>query len=303
MSARSLTSMTGFARLDGSMSAPLSLAWAWEIRSVNGKSLDVRLRLPSGFDSLDGPVRRLATEHVSRGSLSITLTLNSTQQSQAAAINETLLDQLIALAAKKAQSLPAGVGPASLDGLMAVKGVIESAEPQLDVAGLAERDRQLLDSFRQALGLLQASRAEEGARLAVVLQAQLAKLKDLVAAATANSAAQPAAIKARFERQISDMTSGGQALAPERLAQEIAMLAVKADIREELDRLKSHLVQAADLLAAAGPCGRRLDFLTQELNREANTLCSKSQDVDLTRIGLDLKATFDQVREQVQNIE
>jgi uncharacterized protein (TIGR00255 family) len=303
MSARSLTSMTGFARLDGSMSAPLSVAWAWEIRSVNGKSLDVRLRLPSGFDSLDGPVRRLATEHVSRGSLSITLTLNSTQQSQAAAINETLLDQLIALAAKKAQSLPAGVGPASLDGLMAVKGVIESAEPQLDAAGLAERDRQLLDSFRQALGLLQASRAEEGARLAVVLQAQLAKLKDLVAAATANSAAQPAAIKARFERQIADMTSGGQTLAPERLAQEIAMLAVKADIREELDRLKSHLVQAADLLAAAGPCGRRLDFLTQELNREANTLCSKAQDVDLTRIGLDLKATIDQVREQIQNIE
>jgi uncharacterized protein (TIGR00255 family) len=292
--------MTGFARVDGQAAA---LAWAWEARSVNGKSLDLRLRLPHGFDSLDGPVRKLAAEQLSRGSVSVALTLTGEPPTQGAKINEDLLGRLIALAAQKAANLPQGVGPATLDGLLSVKGVIEPVEPQLDVAEVAARDRALMDSLAAAFKALTKARAEEGARLLAVVKQHLARLRELVNAAGACSAAQPAAIKARFERQISDMTTGPHALAPDRLAQEVAVLAVKADIREEIDRLKAHLDQAADMLNAGGPCGRRLDFLSQELNREANTLCSKSQDVELTRIGLDLKATIDQLREQIQNIE
>jgi uncharacterized protein (TIGR00255 family) len=295
--------MTGFARVDGQMAAPVALSWAWEARSVNGKSLDLRLRYPHGYDSLDAAIRKLVAEQLSRGSVSINLTLVGEPQTQSAKINEDLLNRLIALAAQKAQTLPPGIGPASLDGLLSVKGVIEPIEPQVDAATLAERDRVLMESLRTGLQALIKARQDEGARLVAIISQHLARLRQLVAAAAACSAAQPAAIRARFERQIADMTSGPSALAPERLAQEVAVLAVKADIREEIDRLKAHLEQAADLLGDGGPCGRRLDFLSQELNREANTLCSKSQDVELTRIGLDLKATIDQVREQIQNIE
>jgi uncharacterized protein (TIGR00255 family) len=303
MGARAIASMTGFARVDGQMAAPIALTWAWEARSVNSKSLDVRLRVPHGFDALDAPLRKLVAEHVSRGSVSINLSIVGELQSQGVKINEEILNRLIKLAADKAQTLPAGIGPASLDGLMAIRGVIEPIEPQVDSVALAERDKLLIDSFRAALKALVKARDEEGGRLLVVMDQHLARLTDLVAMAGASSAAQPAAIKARFERQIADMTSGTPAPTPERLAQEVAMLAVKADIREEIDRLKAHLGQAADMLKAGGPCGRRLDFLSQEFNREANTLCSKSQDVELTRIGLDLKATIDQLREQIQNIE
>ncbi|MBL8629050.1 MAG: YicC family protein [Rhodospirillaceae bacterium] len=295
--------MTGFARAEGSMTAPVVMSWAWEARSVNGKSLDLRLRLPPGFDSLDLAVRKLVPETFTRGSISLSLVLTGEPQTLGVRINEDVLDNLIQLAAKKSQNLPAGISGASLDGLMAVRGVIEPIEPQLDSSGLAERDRILLDSLRVALQGLAKARGEEGARLAAIVDGHLAHLTELSAAARAHAMAQPAAIKARFERQVADLSSGNAALTPERLAQEVALLAVKADIREEIDRLKAHLEQARDMMKTGGPSGRRLDFLTQELNREANTLCSKSQDVDLTRIGLDLKATIDQLREQIQNIE
>jgi len=295
--------MTGFARADGQAAEPVALSWAWELRSVNGKSLDLRLRLPHGFDSLDAPARKFAAEQLSRGSVSAALTLTGEPQTQDFKINHDMLARLLALMGHLSENMPSGVGPATLDGLLAVKGVIEPIEPQLDAAAVAERDRALMSSFQAAVQALIKARNEEGARLVAVVNQHLARLRELVNAAAACSAAQPAAIKARFERQIADMTSGTPALAPERLAQEVALLAVKADIREEIDRLKAHLEQAADMLAAGGPCGRRLDFLSQELNREANTLCSKSQEVELTRIGLDLKATIDQLREQIQNIE
>jgi uncharacterized protein (TIGR00255 family) len=303
MSARPIASMTGFARVDGQMAAPVALAWAWELRSVNGKSLELRLRLPAGYEALDGPARKLIAERLSRGSISATLTLLGEPQAQGARINETLLDRLIALASAKAVTLPANVGPASLDGLLSIRGVIEPVEPQLDAAAQAARDQRLLVSLDEALRALAQARVEEGARLGAIIAQHLARLRDLAAAAARSAAAQPAAIRARFERQIAEFAAGLAAVTPERLAQEVAVLAVKADIREEIDRLGAHLDQARDLLAAGGPCGRRLDFLSQELNREANTLCSKSQDVELTRIGLDLKATIDQVREQIQNIE
>ncbi len=295
--------MTGFARVDGQMATPIALSWAWEARSVNGKNLDVRLRYPHGYDSLDAPVRKLLADQLSRGSVTLNLTLAGEPPTQGAKINEDLLNRLIALAAQKSQTLPPGIGPASLDGLLAVKGVIEPIESQPDAAMVAARDAVLLESLQAAVKALIKARCEEGARLLAIMNEHLARLRSLVSAASACSAAQPAAIRARFERQIADMTSGPSALSPDRLAQEVAMLAVKADIREEIDRLKAHLEQASDMLNAGGPCGRRLDFLSQELNREANTLCSKSQEVELTRIGLDLKATIDQLREQIQNIE
>lgn len=295
--------MTGFARVDGQIATPVAMSWAWEARSVNGKSLDVRLRYPHGFDSLDAPARKLVAEHLSRGSVSISLTLAGEPQTQGVKINEDLLNRLIALAAQKSQALPPGVGPASLDALLSLKGVIEPIEPLIDATTIAARDAVMMGSLRAVLKDLIKARQEEGARLVAIVSQNVAKLGELVTAAASCSAAQPAAIRARFERQIADMTSGPSALTADRLAQEVAVLAVKADIREEIDRLKAHLEQAADLLGAGGPCGRRLDFLSQELNREANTLCSKSQDVELTRIGLDLKATIDQVREQIQNIE
>lgn len=302
MAARVLASMTGFARAEGRMDAPVALSWAWEARSVNGKSLDVRLRLPPGFDALDGPIRKLLAESFARGSISVMLALTGEPQTLGVRINEAVLDNLIALAAKKAQNLPVGVGGASLDGLMSVRGVIEPIEPQLDAAAIAQRDNILMDSLKVALKGLIAARAEEGARIGVVVANHVARLRELTLAAAANASTQPAALKARFERQVSEY-AGAANVTPDRLAQEIAMLAVKVDIREEIDRLKAHLEQAEEMLKAGGPSGRRLDFLSQELNREANTLCSKSQDVELTRIGLDLKATIDQLREQIQNIE
>jgi uncharacterized protein (TIGR00255 family) len=295
--------MTGFARAEGRMTAPAVMSWAWETRSVNGKSLDLRLRLPPGFDSLDLAIRKLVPEIFTRGSVSLSLVLTGEPQTLGVRINEDVLDNLIQLAAKKAQSLPAGISGASLDGLMSIRGVIEPIEPQLDSTALIERDRILLDSLRTALQGLAKARNEEGARLAAIVDGHLKRLGELATAAAAHSMAQPAAIKARFERQVAELTNSNSALTPERLAQEVALLAVKADIREEIDRLKAHLEQAREMMNAGGPSGRRLDFLTQELNREANTLCSKAQDVDLTRIGLDLKATIDQLREQIQNIE
>ena len=303
MGMRPVASMTGFARTEGQIALPVALAWAWEARSVNSKSLDLRIRLPHGFDSLDAPIRKLIAEIFSRGSISLSLAITGEPQTTGVRINEAVLDRLIALAANKAQHLPAGIGPASLDGLLLVKGVIEPIEPQLDSSGLAERDRVLLESLRVALLSLVKARAEEGARLKVVIDQHIGRLRELTNASAACASAQPTAIKARFERQIAEFTSGSITLTPERLAQEVALLAVKADIREEIDRLKAHLDQAAELIDTGGPCGRRLDFLSQELNREANTLCSKSQEVELTRIGLDLKATIDQLREQIQNIE
>lgn len=303
MGARPIASMTGFARAEGRMTTPVVLSWAWEARSVNGKSLDLRLRLPPGFDALDPPIRKLVPETFTRGSISLALALTGEPQTLGVKINEEILDNLIHLAAKKAASLPPGVSGASLDSLMAIRGVIEPIETQIDPAAIVERDRILLDSLQTALQGLAKARNEEGARLGAIMNGHLAKLTELTAAASKNSATQPSAIKARFERQLADVLSGSTPASPERIAQEVALLAVKADIREEIDRLKAHLEQARDMLNAGGPSGRRLDFLTQELNREANTLCSKSQDVELTRIGLDLKATIDQLREQIQNIE
>jgi len=294
--------MTGFARSEGRFAGPPAFAWVWETKSVNGKGLDVRLRLPQGFDALEAPVRQAASETFTRGSITVNLSITVDATATSLQVNETLLDQLIALAARKAANLPAGIAPARLDGLMALRGVLDSGEaapPEVQTT----RDATLLAGLKKALNDLAVSRRQEGARLMPVVTGHLDTIAALTAEAKNLSATQPAALKAKLMESLRDLSGGVPALTEDRIAQEAAMLALKADLREELDRLTAHVAQARELLAGAVPSGRRLDFLSQEFNREANTLCSKSSDVALTRVGLALKATIDQFREQIQNIE
>jgi uncharacterized protein (TIGR00255 family) len=307
-----VTSMTGYARADGRCDLPglaAPFAWVWEAKSVNGKGLDVRLRVPAGFDSVELPVRQAASAALGRGSLSLSLQIATDAAAGAWQINEPLLDAAIALAARKAAALSPGalgqaIAPARLDGLLALRGVLEAPEAApLSADVLAARDQALLKGAMLALERLTASRRQEGARLAPVMAGHLDDIARLSAEARAVAALQPAALQARLAQQVADLAGASPALTPERLAQEVALLALKADVREELDRLSAHVAQARELLGKGEPCGRRLDFLAQEFNRETNTLCSKSTDVALTRVGLALKAAIDQFREQVQNIE
>ena len=300
------SSMTGFARAEGRAAAAVPFTWTWEVRSVNGKSLDVRMRLPHGFDSLEIPARQAATAVFTRGSVSLNLTIASESVSSDIGIDEALLDSLIALAARKTAQFSAvgqGIAPASLDGLMALAKGRGSAEAALDAEALAARDAALLLGLKTALSALDRARKEEGARLVPVLLGHLATISALCAAAERHAVTQPAALRDALVAQLKELAGEIPALAPERIAQEAAILAAKADVREELDRLTSHVLQAQELLSKGEPCGRRLDFLSQEFNREANTLCSKSADATFTKIGLDLKTAIDQFREQIQNIE
>lgn len=298
-----IASMTGYARVDGRQASgePGEESWTWELKSVNGRALEVRTRLPAGCDHLDVPLRNLLAQKLKRGNVSVTLTLTRRGGGQRLAINEPLLEQLIVLMRGLEQRLD--VAPPRLDGLLAIRGVLESVEDQPDPASGEERDRLLMADLATALDLLAQTRAEEGGRLAQVLSLRLDEIAGHVAAAQMNAATQPAAIRDRLLAQIHGLLDGANPIASERLAQEAALLAAKADIREEIDRLHAHIASARAMLAEGGAVGRRLDFLCQEFNREANTLCSKSGDVGLTRIGLDLKQAIEQLREQIQNIE
>jgi len=306
MRASAISSMTGFARTEGRIATGAPLAWTWEVRSVNGKSLDVRLRLPHGFDSLEIPSRQAATAAFARGSLTLALNVVSEAASGDAGIDEALLDSLIALAARKAGAfgdIGRTIAPASLDGLMALAKGRGAQESPLDAETLAARDAALTAGLAGALKALAGARREEGARLVPVLLGHLDTIDALCREAERHAATQPAALRDALVAQLRELAGEVPALSPDRLAQEAALLAAKADVREELDRLKAHVMQARELLAKGEPCGRRLDFLSQEFNREANTLCSKSADAAFTKIGLDLKTAIDQFREQVQNIE
>ncbi|MCA0200839.1 MAG: YicC family protein [Proteobacteria bacterium] len=306
MRASATSSMTGFARAEGQAVAAAPFTWTWEARSVNSKSLDVRLRLPHGFDSIEIPARQAVTAAFARGSISLNLTVASETPSGDIGIDETALDALIALAARKTAQFGAvgqTVAPARLDGLMALAKGRTSQETTVAAETLAARDAALLKGLNAALTALAAARGEEGARLLPVLKGHLDTVTALCRQAEAHAATQPTALRDALIAQLRDLAGEVPALSPERLAQEAALLAVKADVREELDRLKAHVIQAHELLAKGEPCGRRLDFLSQEFNREANTLCSKSADVSFTKIGLDLKTVIDQFREQIQNIE
>jgi uncharacterized protein (TIGR00255 family) len=288
--------MTGFARAEGH---GFGISWVWEMKSVNGKSLDLRLRLISGFDALEPQLRATLAERFRRGNFSATLAITRTAPA-VVRVNREALVQLVALMSELAGEIEAA--PPRLDGLLALRGVVETVEDE-DDAVLENRRLAVLGSWTTALDRLAAARAEEGARLAVLLHGQIEEMLALVHDAERCAAAQPAAIRERLQTALASLAGLVPAMPEERIAQEMALLVARSDIREELERLRAHLDQADDLLRQADAVGRRLDFLCQELNREANTLCSKSADIELTRIGLSLKAAVEQFREQVQNIE
>ena len=294
----SLNSMTGFSRLDGSA---FGQRWTWELRSVNGKGLDVRLRLPAGLDRLEIPAKTRIGEHLTRGNVQVSLTLAREGGATTLRVNEDVLAAVLAAMNRIAEKIDA-TAP-TLDGILAIKGVLETAEVEDDEATRAALDAALLDGLGTAVDGLSAARASEGAAITRVLSAQVDEIERLTAAAEACPARKPEAIRARLADQVAALMDQVPALDPQRLHQEAVLIATRADIREELDRLATHVSEARRLIAGGGAVGRRLDFLAQEFNRETNTLCSKANDRELTAIGLDLKAVVDQLREQIQNIE
>ena len=293
-----LQSMTGFARADGT---DFGHRWTWEMRSVNGKGLDIRLRLPPGFERLEIPLKERTSKRFARGNCAFTLTLQRDAPVTTLKINEHVLDAVIA--AMNLVALKVDATAPTLDGILGIRGVIETADAEDDVEARAALDAAMLAGADAALDALVLARLNEGTAICEVLLGHIARIEALTEAAEANPARRPEAIRERLQRQIEDLLGASPSLDPQRLHQEAVLIATKADIREEIDRLRAHVGQARQLLASDGAVGRRLDFLAQEFNRESNTLCSKSNDTDLTAIGLDLKAAVDQLREQIQNIE
>jgi uncharacterized protein (TIGR00255 family) len=292
-------SMTGFAESAGSHDG---LRWRWEAKSVNGRSLDLRLRTPPGYDGLEQPARRLAGERFLRGAFQISLSVETQETSRGLTVDAAALASAVRIAREVAAET--GLAPARVDGLLALKGVIVADEGNAvpDPVARGHRDAAILESLAAAFDRLAKERLSEGAKLAALMTAQMDEIERLVAEAARLAAAQPEALRARLQAQVKELLDGSP-VSEERLAQEVALLAVKADVREELDRLTAHVQDARSLIASGKGVGRKLDFLAQEFNREANTLCSKSSDIALTRTGLALKAVIDQFREQSQNVE
>ncbi|AWJ87296.1 YicC family protein (plasmid) [Azospirillum sp. TSH58] len=288
--------MTGFARVDGHADG---YSWTFEVKSVNGRNLDIRCRQPAGFDTLEAAARAEIPKRLARGSVNLNLTVTRSQSVSQLRINRELLAQVLELAR---EIEGAGAAPPRLDSLLSVRGIIEPVEEDEGDA----RDRveaALKADLGRLIGALVTARLSEGARLVTVLNGHLDEIERLITAAAACASTQPEALRERLRSQVAALLDAAPALPEERLAQEAAILIAKADVREEMDRLRAHIQAARDMLAEGGAIGRRFDFLCQEFNREANTLCSKSADVELTRIGLSLKASIEQLREQVQNIE
>ena len=294
----SLKSMTGFGRSAGVHG---ETTWHWEVRSVNGRGLELRFRMPSGLEGLEIKARSLAQEKLARGNCTLNLVLRRETGQLAIRLNEAALSQALA-AVERAQALTHKEAP-SLDTLLAMRGVVEVVEGEESEEAHAKLEDALLKGLGAALDQLVAARKAEGARLASVMTNQLGQISDLVERVADASARQPQAIRQRLTEQVTRIMETGAGLDPERLHQEALLLAAKADIQEELDRLRAHVAAANDILAQDPPAGRGLEFLAQEFNREANTLCSKASDVEISRAGLELKTVIDQLREQVQNIE
>jgi uncharacterized protein (TIGR00255 family) len=293
-----LKSMTGFARADGVHG---DTSWHWEARSVNGRNLDLRLRLPSGFEALEIKTRALAQEKLARGNCTISLWVKREGGQLEIRLNEAALRQAQAVA-ERAQDMT-GLKRARLDTLLGMRGVVEAVEGEENEEAQAALHHALLASLAAALNALVRARTEEGERLQAVIEKQLATIGTLVERITGAAARQPVSIAARLGEQIARLAEQGSSLDPERLHQEALLLAAKADIQEELDRLRAHVAAAEELTRSAQPVGRKFEFLAQEFNREANTICSKAADIEISRTGLELKTVIDQLREQVQNIE
>ncbi len=292
-----VSSMTGFARIDG---AHAGKRWTWELKSVNGRGLEMRFRLPPGFDELEPALRAKISSRLRRGSIFANLQLSAASGDVRIRVNKAALAD--AVAAVKDVRGQIDCGPPRAEGVLALRGVMEPADDDLDEAARAALNNAIEKSFQDVVRLLGDARAEEGAAMAVVVAGHVDDIETLTAKANADPGASLSAIRDRIGAQLAELI-GDDAVPEERLAQEAALLAVKADVREELNRLTAHVDAARSLLKRGGAVGRELDFLTQELNRETNTLCAKAQNMDLKRVGLDLKKVIDQLREQVQNIE
>ena len=290
--------MTGFARTDGRDDA---FGWSWEVRSVNGRGLDVRCRVPPGMERLDPKVRAAVASRLRRGSVTVALQLARAPEAGAMRIDRALLDELIALAAEYRGA--EGVAKPRLDGLLALRGVIEPAERARDEARHERHEEAMLRGLDEALAALVRERRAEGAALAAALAERIAEIESLTRRAEERAAQRPAAMGERLRAQVAALLGAGAPLPEDRLAAELAVLAVKADVTEEIERLTAHCAAAARHLKEDGAVGRKLDFLAQEFNREANTLCAKASDAALTEIGLAIKSAVDRFREQVQNVE
>ena len=296
-----VSSMTGYARTDGLAGPGQSWHWAWELKSVNSRGLDIRCRIPAGPAALEPEARRMVAARLARGSVTAILTLRHDREAATVRINQPLLRDLLALHEALARD-GMRVEAARLDALLQVNGVLERPEPA-DIAVDEAALEQILAGLDRALDGLCEMRRHEGARLGEVLADGLATLAALVERAGRQAQEQAPLLRDRVRRQTDELLGTVPALDEERLAQEVALLATKADVREETDRLQAHVAACGTLLEQGGPIGRRLDFLCQELNREINTVCSKSADLALTRLGLELKAETERFREQVQNLE
>ena len=293
-----LSSMTGFARASGGDGAS---SWSWEIKSVNGRALDIRCRLPQGLERLDPAVRSAVTARLRRGNVTVGLRLSQAPEAAAMRINRVWLDELIALAADYRGA--EGIAPPRLDGMLALRGVIESAERSEADAERTQVDAAMLETLDTALTELVRERQAEGAALAAAIAERVEEIAALTREAEALAPSRQEALGARLREQVAALIGAGAPVSEDRLAAELTMLAVKIDVTEEIDRLKSHCGAAARHLQEEGAVGRKLDFLAQEFNREANTLCSKASHAALTDVGLALKAAIDQFREQAQNVE
>jgi len=293
-----LSSMTGFARGHG-VSGPY--AWAWEIKSVNGKGLDLRLRTPPGWDAIEVPARARVAETLTRGSVQANLTVERSDAVPTVRVNTAVLDAILAAVRQFGTKVEAS--PPSLDGLLALKGVLEIADAEENEDQRRAAESAVIAGFASAVAALAEMRRSEGAALGRVLTLRLDEIAALAERAERAPGRRPDAIRARLADQVATLLAQSERFDPDRLHQEAIMIAAKADVREELDRLAAHTAAARHLMEAGGPIGRRLDFLAQEFNREANTLCAKANDVELTNIGLELKAAVEQFREQVQNVE
>ena len=293
-----IASMTGFAREAGATGPH---QWAWELKTVNGRGLEVRVRTPAGFDAVGEEARGQILKALSRGQGQLNLSLSKAATTTRVRVNREVLQSLVE--AMAGLDLPETVKPASLDGLLGVRGVVEIEDEAADPGHDAALAEALRGGIARLIEALQAARSAEGQALAGVIAGQLDTIARLVDEAEAHPGRRPEAIRTKLEAQIAQIMEGNSGLDPARLHQEAVLIAGRADIREELDRLRAHVDSARALLQEGGPVGRRLDFLAQEFGREANTLCAKANDVSLSRIGLDLKAVVEQFREQVQNVE
>lgn len=294
-----LQSMTGFARVEGTCGR---YRWAWELRSVNGKGLDIRSRLPQGYEAMEADLRRLLAGAISRGNLQIGLTVTVAENRVEAVLNRDALDAVLALRDTLGPEL-VDPAPMRLDTLLSIRGLVDLREAVDEPDAIAARDADVLQGLGKAIDAMVAMRRSEGDALGRILADHISRIEQLAGQIESDPARQPEEIGRRLEAHLAALMEGASSLDRDRLHQEMALLATKADLREEIDRLKAHVVAARELLSSGGPVGRKLDFLAQEFNREANTICSKSSSVAVTAAGIELKVVIDQFREQVQNLE